>query len=465
MEEDLSYFLLRANDLYLAPICLAVMYLFANMMRKKYKGSPLQKYIMPALTIRFVCAILYTLVIGYYYGFGDSHNYYQGVLDMHKAVNDDPNILIDIYSKMGVDRTDPIYNYFRYDAYGFTHFYMMEPRNYTVARFGLPFSLIFDRSFLCISFCISFFSFLGSWRIMKMFYEMYPHLHKKIAYATLFLPSLLFWGVSLLKDPICVGAMGYFLYAAYSIFIKKKKIFISIIILYLGGFLLFITKPYILLCLSGVFLLWIFLRFRDKIEDKTLRNISTVAFVLIAMLSGYFVTQVLAQSEETSKFSTEQIFTTIEAQQSTFSRNVGTEEGGGSNFSLGSAGSSPLGMAALFPLGIMNTFFRPFLWDVRSPMMIFSALEALAFLALTYICFRRIGFGKTFNTIFSDPVIAFCFVFALLFGGIIGATTINFGALVRYKLPCIPFYALAFILVMDKSGKFSTEYIFSKKIF
>jgi hypothetical protein len=126
---------------------------------------------------------------------------------------------------------------------------------------------------------------------------------------------------------------------------------------------------------------------------------------------------------------------------------------------------SPFGMLVLFPLGIVNTFFRPFLWDVRSPMMIFSALEALAFLALTYICFRRVGVGKTFNMIFSDPVIAFCFVFALLFGGIIGATTVNFGALVRYKLPCIPFYALAFILVMDKSGKFSTEYIFSKKLF
>jgi hypothetical protein len=434
-------------------------------MHKKYKNTPLGKYIFPALTIRFVCALLYTLVIGYYYGFGDSHNYYQGVLDMHKAVNEDAGYLQDIYSKMALDRTDPLYNYFRFDSYGFTHFYMLEPRNYTVARFGLPFSLLFDKSFLCISFCISFFSFLGSWRIMKMFYEMYPHLSKKIAYATLFLPSLLFWGVSLLKDPICVGAMGYFLYAAYSIFIKRKKILISAIILYLAGFLLFVTKPYIVLSLSGVFLLWIFLRFRDKIEDKTLRNLSTGAFVVLSFLMGYFVTQGLAQSEETSQFSAEQILNTIQSQQSTFSRNEGSELGGGSNFSVGNSAPSPLGMAALFPIGIMNTFFRPFLWDVRSPMMIFSALEAFAFLALTFMCFRRIGIGQTFTIIFSNPVIAFCFVFALLFGGIIGATTINFGALVRYKLPCISFYALAFILVMDKSGKFSKEYIFNKKLF
>jgi hypothetical protein len=300
-----------------------------------------------------------------------------------------------------------------------------------------------------------------------MFYELYPHLHKKIAYATLFLPSLLFWGVSLLKDPICVGAMGYFLYAAYSVFIKKQKIGVNLVVIYLAGFLLFITKPYILLSMSAVFMLWIFLRFRDKIEDKTLRSLSTAAFVLLAVLGGYFVTQGLASAEETSQFSADQILTTIQSQQNTFSRNVGSELGGGSNFSIGGGGGggSPLQMAALFPLGVVNTFLRPFPWDVRSPMMIFSALEAFAFVALTYLCFRRIGIGKTFSMIFSNPVIAFCFVFAIFFGGVIGATTINFGALVRYKLPCIPFYALAFILVMDKSGKFSSEYIFSKKLF
>lgn len=465
MDPDLSYYLIRPNDLYLVPICLVVMYFFANIMRKKYKDHPLQRYILPALTIRFVCAILYTLVIGYYYGFGDSHNYYQGVLDMHKAVNDNADIVFDIYGKLKVEPTDPLYVYFRYDNYGFTQYYMLEPRNYTVSRFGLPFSLLFDRSFLCISFCISFFSFLGSWQVLKMFYEMYPHLHKKMAYAILFLPSLLFWGVSLLKDPICVGAMGYFLYYAYQLFIKRKKIILSVLIMYLSGFLLYNTKPYILLSLSAVFVLWIFLRFRDKIEDTTLRNLSTGLFVGIAMLAAFLITQNLAQSEATSQFSAEKILNTVEAQQATFSRNRGTEEGAGSNFGLGVTTTSPIGMVILFPLGLINTFFRPFPWDVRSPMMILSAMEAFAFLALTYICFRRIGIGKTFKMIFGDPVIAFCFVFAVLFGGIIGATTINFGALVRYKLPCIPFYALAFLLVMDKSGKFSTQYIFSKKLF
>ena len=116
MDEYLSYNILRINDLYLAPICLLVLFIIANIIRQKYAKTAIQRYIMPAITIRFACAILYTLVLVYYYGFGDSYNYYQGVLDMHKAVSDDFSYLGDIYSKVALDKTDRLYTYFRYDG-------------------------------------------------------------------------------------------------------------------------------------------------------------------------------------------------------------------------------------------------------------------------------------------------------------------------------------------------------------
>lgn len=182
------------------------------------------------------------------------------------------------------------------------------------------------------------------------------------------------------------------------------------------------------------------------------------------MAVGFFLSNSLADTEA-AQFSSDKLLGTVQKQQAIFSSS-GEDQGGGggSKFSVAKA-ESPLQLAATFPLGIVNTFFRPFPWDVRSPVAILSALEAFAFLALTWMCFRRIGVVKTFNTIFSDPVIAFCFVFAILFGGIIGLTTVNFGALSRYKIPCIPFYAMAFLLIMHKSGKFSKQYIFSKRLF
>ncbi|MBK6937119.1 MAG: hypothetical protein IPH18_09740 [Chitinophagaceae bacterium] len=462
MKFDFAFDMLRWQDIYLAPVCLLLIYMLARLYVKKYQNTPIGKYVMPAVFLRVFGAFVYTWVIGYYYGFGDSHNYYQGLIDMYHAVKEDGSIFKDILLKSKVEETDKIYPYFYYDGYGFTHYYMLEPRTYNVPRLALPFGLLFSRSFLCVSFCISFLSFMGSWRVFKMFYELYPRMHKKLAYAVLFMPSVLFWGVSLLKDSFCVAAMGFFVYAAYSVLIKKKNIISSLITIYISSMVLLSLKPYILICLSAVFLLWFFMLFRQRIEDKTLRSISTLGFVALAAAAGFLISQSLASNESKEQFTSEELLKTVQAQQTTFSRNP--TQGSGSNFSVGNT-DSPAKMVALFPLGVVNTYFRPFPWDIRSPVMLVSFLEAFAFLAITLMCFRRIGFGKTFNMIFSDPVISFCFVFAILFGAIIGITTTNFGALVRYKIPSLSFYAVAFILVMEKSGKFSKDYIFSKKLF
>ena len=149
-------------------------------------------------------------------------------------------------------------------------------------------------------------------------------------------------------------------------------------------------------------------------------------------------------------------------QQQTFVKNkIGT----GSNFKVAAVENSVGSMAAAFPLGVVNTFYRPFPWDVSSPFMVLSFLESFAFLSLTLMGFKKIGFKKFFNLIASDPVISFAFVFAIVFGGFVGMTTGNFGALNRYKIPALPFYAMFIFLVMDKSGKFSPQYIFNKKFF
>lgn len=462
MEQDLAYDMIRWQDIYLAPLCLLIILMIARSVFRKYKGTTIDRYIMPALWLRIFGAFVYTIVISTYYGFGDSHNYYQGLIDMYHAVNDDRSILGDIISKNYVTTSDKLYTYFFYDGYGVTKYYMLEPRSFSVPRFALPFALMFNRSFLCVSFCISFLSFLGSWRIFKMFYELYPHMHKKLAYAILFMPSVLFWGVSLLKDSFSIAALGFFVYGAYSILIKRTNFASSLIAIYISGYVLLSLKPYILVSMSAVFLLWYFMLFREKIEDKTLRSVSSIGFVSIALVFGFFISQSLTSSESANQFSSEQLLNSVQAQQAIFSGNP--ELGSGSNFAVDKA-ESPLKIAALFPLGVVNTYFRPFPWDVRSPVMILSFFEAFAFIALTFKCFRRIGVGKAFGIIFSDPVILFCFIFAILFGALIGITTTNFGALVRYKIPSLSFYAVAILLTMEKSGKFPEPYIFSKRLF
>jgi hypothetical protein len=57
------------------------------------------------------------------------------------------------------------------------------------------------------------------------------------------------------------------------------------------------------------------------------------------------------------------------------------------------------------------------------------------------------------KSIIKDPVIMYCLLFAFLFALFVGATTANFGTLVRYKIPCIPFYIIALFLIYDRYKK------------
>ena len=290
-EEYSSYYLLKPDDLLWVPVCFLVLLIIVYNKRKKYKGTVLYRYYMPAFLCKIFFAVIFTLVSQYYFLFADTNHYYQGLLDMHKAVNDDFSFLGDIYFNLKFKENNRMMNYFLYDQLGITQFYMYDVKNYMVPRFGLPFSLLFGHSYMAISFCLSFFAFGGCWRMFKMFYQLYPHLHKKIAIAFLFLPSLLFWGVGLLKDTICLGAMGYCLYAAYKIFIKGEKKVVDILIMVGAGFLLFYIKPYILICLAPAFLLWLFLRFRKYIADKTLRQIATFLFATVSIVAAFFLVQ------------------------------------------------------------------------------------------------------------------------------------------------------------------------------
>jgi hypothetical protein len=463
-EEWSSYFLVRPDDIIWAPVCLLVLYIFAYNKRKKYKGTVLYRYFMPAFFWRIFFALVYTLVSQYYFLFADTNHYYQGVLDMHRAVMDDFSYLSDIYTNVKLKDDNRIMNYFLYDPLGITHLYMYDIKNYMVPRFALPFSLAFGKSYMAIAFCMSFFAFSGCWRLFKMFCSIYPHLHKKMAIATLFLPSVLFWGVALMKDTICLGALGFFLYAAYNVFIRSHKRFVSLIIMIAAGYLIYYVKPYILICVLPAFMLWLFLRVRVLIQDKTLRQISTGLFATVSLVAGFFLVQSFTASEVASQYSADNLLATVQQQQNIFEGNKAG--GSGSNFAVAKiGGDSPVGALALFPVGVVNTFFRPFPWDVRSPFMAFSFFEAIVFLLITYQCFKKVGFKKTFAYLSSDPVLVFCFVFAIMFGGLIGLSTTNFGALVRYKIPCLAFYAITFFVIMDKSGKFSPDYIFSKKYF
>jgi len=123
-----------------------------------------------------------------------------------------------------------------------------------------------------------------------------------------------------------------------------------------------------------------------------------------------------------------------------------------SNFSLGvDFDGTPAGFVRLAPAAIFATFFRPLPWEAHKISQFIACIESLALFLFTVFVLIKCGPIRFFRIIFSEAIISYCLLFSLVFAVFVGASTLNFGTLVRYKIPCLPFYTISMFLIYEKA--------------
>ena len=166
-----------------------------------------------------------------------------------------------------------------------------------------------------------------------------------------------------------------------------------------------------------------------------------VLIVGVSILSYYVLGSL---SGSMSKFSVDNAFETAAATN----HDLKQEYYGGSSFDIGDYDGTAGGILPLFFPALNAGLFRPFLWEGKSVVLLMAALENTFLLGFTiYILFKTRVKG-TFKIIAQNPLLLFCVIFAVLFAFMIGLTTSNFGALVRFKIPIIPFF-LSTLFIVD----------------
>jgi hypothetical protein len=124
-----------------------------------------------------------------------------------------------------------------------------------------------------------------------------------------------------------------------------------------------------------------------------------------------------------------------------------SNEQDGSGYTLGDMDPTLMGMLEKAPAGVNVTLFRPYLWEARKPIVMISALESFLFLIFTIVAIVRNNPIRMVQRIFADETLQFCLIFTLIFAFAVGLSTSNFGSLVRYKIPCLPFYTVFLIIL------------------
>tara|TARA_B100000513_G_C11811040_1_gene155554 strand:- start:120 stop:581 length:462 start_codon:yes stop_codon:yes gene_type:complete len=124
---------------------------------------------------------------------------------------------------------------------------------------------------------------------------------------------------------------------------------------------------------------------------------------------------------------------------------------GTNNYKLGKLDGSLGGLISVAPVAIFTALFRPLIWEIGSPTMIFSVLENTFLIIFTFIILLRTSPFKLVKFLLNEPFLTYCFIFSILFAFGVGIAGTNFGALVRYKTPLVPFFFSMIFLVYVKN--------------
>ena len=79
--------------------------------------------------------------------------------------------------------------------------------------------------------------------------------------------------------------------------------------------------------------------------------------------------------------------------------------------------------------------------------MFISALENTVLMVFLIYMLFKIGPFAFARYVFGKPMILFSFTFAIIFSFAVGLTTSNFGSLVRYKIPALPFFLASLYMI------------------
>ena len=320
-----------------------------------------------------------------------------------------------------------------------------DQQSYAIVKTAAFFDLFTFSAYSSTAILFALFSFIGMWMFYLTFYEQYPQLHRGLAIAAFFIPSVFFWGSGLLKDTVTLGCLGVATYQVYRIFIKKNFGIDSIMLLIFAFYGMYSIKIYIVLTFLPAVIMWVFLVNLDSIHSPVLKIMIAPFVIISAIALGYFA--MVKAGEDNAKYSLKNVAMT--AKETAYDIGYYTGRDAGSGYSLGELDGTFGSLIRIAPQAINVSLFRPYLWEVRNPLMLLSALESLIVFVLTvYILFKK---NIRIFSVIGKPNVLFALVFSIAFAFAVGASTFNFGTLVRYKIPLLPFFLVALILILHHS--------------
>lgn len=426
-------------DFILFPVYLLIFFFIIRRRLRKITDPVLTIYYKRAFLIRILSCLAFSIFI-VFISIGDSFSiYFTEAKNIFQLSLKDPSII----SRMifiPVKDIDP--TLFTKETGGAVVFF--DENNYMIVRLTALVLFISFGKYLIANLFFAMLAFEGCWRLYRFFYEQFPALHRELAYAILYLPTFVFWSSGISKEVLCITGIGFITYGLYAIIVKRTDLVLNIVLVLAFTYLLINVKIYILLSYIP-FLVYYIVANRVSVIKNSFLKLFFGPIAVAAVLTG-FAFIVINNEDELGLYAVNDLTQSIQTQQYNFRMQENVAE---SNFELGAEFDGTTGgFVRVIPFAVSATLFRPFIWESKKMSTLLSSLESLVFMFLTLYVIFKAGLFSFFRLIFQKPIITYCFFFAFLFSAFVGATTLNFGSLVRYKIPCLPFYVVSLFLIL-----------------
>ena len=399
------------------------------------------KYLRLGLTAKIIGGISFGLIYMFYYGYGDTFTYFESAKILGDVFIEDP-----VY---GLQLIFEVTDYVRVEDYLYNQFlvnYYRGDDTFTVIKIAGLLSALAFGGYFSTTILFSCFAFFGQWKLYQTFIDRYPNIKFELAVAHFFIPSVVFWGSGIMKDSLVIGFLGLLIYSIDQAFFQGKKKVKSIITILISTYFIYTIKSYVLLALAPAIIFWVFFTFSSKIKNVVVKFVVfPLVFVLVSLLSvyGYLLVESIDK-----KFDSDRLMEQAYIYQINHYTEI-EKEGTRSGYTLGEFDKSFGGMVQkVFP-AIGTTLFRPFPWEIKNFVMALSGLESFALTIFTLFVFYKVKIRNLLSYLGSDGFIVLAIVFTLFFAFIVGFSSYNFGALARYKIPCMPFYLSVLFLLIN----------------
>jgi hypothetical protein len=386
-----------------------------------------------AFLIKAFCGLIIYLIYTYYYPVrmeADTFKYFDDSKYLYNALWEHP---LDYFKMLfGINCENEYFlKHYYSDMYNWYRSYDngLLNDNRLVIRLNAFVRLFSFGNYHVHSLFFNFLTFIGSYslaRLLLVFSE-----SKWKTYLVVFLiPSFVFWSAGILKESILIFALGSFTWNVYKIISGSHKISTYLWILFLIP-ILFIMKFYVFVALIPAILAW-------WISQKTKRTIIIHLVTIVACL--------LAALGIGTIFPTYNFLVIMAAKQGDFI-NLANFLNVNSSIYMDYLEPNLWSFIKASPKAFINTLTRPWPNELKGILFYPPLFENLF---IIFILFIGWFYRKKVNPQ-QWKFIIFCLTFSILLFVIIGLTTPIIGAIVRYKIPAIPFLIFVALLFLDES--------------